>query len=383
MRGVADPAPVHLMGGANISRAGRRYRRAHRLRGRRGVVAVIGTLLALLVFFALFGIFLTQYVPLWMTDNESQFTSQAATSFAQFKEAADSQYILGGPLSVGTAFTISSQGIPLLAQPTEGTLAFLPTTCPGGFYAKGGTPTAPNSLYYGQPITSSYCVFENITLNYGPGATAAAPNYYSQHVPSGVLEMALPNRYYSAQTFYFEDDALVQSQGGIQQILSLPPPLTVSTVGSNTTVATSFLQLYGNASTVIGQGSEQVYSHLRYTQVVSSNGKPLNGGRSLLNMTFEIGTQYPCAWERELNSTMNASGVPYHSGPATGTYAYPATYYNWTNPTTVNTPTLPVSASTCQSSAGGTTVLSLKITNIDYVTVFYAGIQVAVGIGGT
>jgi len=380
VRGVADPGSVHLMGGTNISSAGRRYRRAHRLHHQpRGVVAVIGTLLALLVFFALFGIFLTQYLPLWMADNESQFTSQAATSFANFKEAVDSQYILGGPQSIGTAFTISSQGVPLLAQPTEGTLAFLPTTCPGGFYTKGGSPTPPSNLYVGQPITTGYCVFENITLNYGPGATSTSLNYYSQHVSSGVLEMVLPNRYFTAQTFYFEDDALVQSQGGGQQIIALPPPLNVTTTGGNTTVTTSFLQMYGNASTVIGQGSEQVFSHLRYTQTVASNGFPLNGGRSLLNVTFEIGTQFPCAWQNLLRSTMNVSGIPYSAAGMT----YPATYYNWTNPTTHNTQTIPVASSSCTYSNGATTVLSLKITNVDYATVFYAGVQLAVGIGGT
>ncbi len=387
MRGVVDPAPVHLMGGTYVANAGRRYRRARRrLRGgRRGVVAVIGTLLALLVFFALFGIFLTQYVPLWMTDNEAQFTSQAVTSFANFKQGVDSQYILGGPESVGTAFTISSQGVPLLAQPTEGTLTFLPSTCPGGFYTKGGVPTAPSSLYYGQPVTSSYCVFQNITLNYGPGATAAHPNYYTQHVATGVLEMLLPNRYYNSQTLYFEDDALIQSQGGLQQVVALPPPLNVTTVNGNTSVTTSFLQLAGNASTLIGQGSEQVYSHLSFSQSLSSNGKPLNGGHSLLNLTYEIGTQYPCAWESYLWNLMNTSGVPYYTGATTGIHAYPYTFYNFQDPrASTSTPTIPIAnpVASC-SSVGGTTLLAIDLYNVDYATVFYAGTILTVGVGGT
>ena len=187
---------------------------------------MVGTLLALLVFFALFGIFLTQYVPLWMTDNESQFTAQTATSFAELKEDIDTQYILGGPPTFGSSFTLASNGIPLLAQPTEGTLAFLPTTCPGGFYTKA-TTSSPG--LYGQPASPSYCVFENVTLSVGPGGSGP----YTQHVPSGVLEMLLPNRYYNTQTFYFEDDAVVQSQGGVQQILTFPPPLNVTTINSN------------------------------------------------------------------------------------------------------------------------------------------------------
>ena len=323
---------------------------------------MVGTLLALLVFFALFGIFITQYVPLWMTDNESGFTSEASASFANFKAGVDDQYILNGPPTYGTSFTISSGGVPLLAQPTEGTLLFLPTTCPAGFNtgSSGGTIA-------GQPVHPTYCVFENITLSAGPGGSGL----YSQHVPSGVLEMVLPNRYYSAETFYFEDDAVVQSQGGPQQILALPPPLSVTTVTGNTSVATSFLQLYGNASTVIGQGAEQVFSHLRYSQTVSSNG-----GGTPFTLTFEIGTQYPCAWSHYLQSLMSSSGV------AASHYVINA-WANWTSPASSWTSPTTVPNSACTGGTGQTTVLRLQIQDVNYATVFYAGAQVSLGIGGT
>lgn len=334
------------------------------------MVAVVGTLLALLVFFALFGIFLTQYLPLWMTDNESAFTSEAATSFASFKGAVDSQYVLNGPQSVGTSFTISSQGVPLLAQPTEGTLVFLPTTCPLGFVT-----TAHTGVVVGQPVSQSYCVFENVSLSIGPGGSGL----YTQHVPGGVLEMGLPNRYYNAQTFYFEDDAVIQSQGGAQQIVALPPPFNVTSVGGNTSVSTSFLQLYGNASTVIGQGSDEVYSHLRYSQVVTSNGKPSSPS---FTVTFEIGTQYPCAWKSYLWSLMNGTGVPLrypHVAPTTA-------YYNWMNPANPSAAlnaTNVFPAANCTSHIGATTVLSLTIHNVDFATVFYAGVQIVLGVGGS
>ncbi len=340
-------------------------------------MAVVGTLLALLVFFALFGIFVTQYVPLWMNDNESQFTSQAAASFAQLKQGVDLQYTLDGPATFGTSFTISSGGVPLLAQPTEGTLQFLPTTCPNGFYTKSTTSTAAN---WGQPTNSAYCIFENLTLSFG-GAKQGVPTgiFYTQHVASGVLQMVLPNRYYSAQTLYFEDDAVVQSQGGPQQLMLLPPPLNVTSTSGNTSVSTSFLELYGNQSTVIGQGAEQVYSHLRFAQPVSSHGLAGANGATLLNLTYEIGTQYPCAWQQYLRSMMNVSGVPYSlSG-----LAYPTTYYNWTNALVSSpTATIPVPATACSSSNGATTVLTLRLTNVNFATAFYAGVQLNVGIGG-
>ena len=379
MRGVVDPGPVYRMEGTRATLARRRYLRSRGLhRNRRGVVAVVGTLLALLVFFALFGIFLTQYVPLWMTDNESQFTSDTATSFAQFKADIDQQYLLDGPPVYGTTFTISSQGIPLLAQPTQGSLSFLPTTCPNGFYPKNGTPMDP-----------SYCVFQNISLSVGPGGSSSYFQGYSQHVASGVLQMQLPNRYYNGQTFYLENDADVQSQGGYQQILAIPPPLNVTIVGnpalpgSNTSVTGSFLQLSGNASTVTGQGTQQVYSHLRFSGAISSNGK----GGTPFNLQYEIGTQYPFAWQQYFLSMMNASGL----SPITSSTA-PFYYYNWSEPCYYTTGTWFSSASGhlsyvtptgCATANGRTTDLSLTLMNIDYATFFYAGAQVTMGIGGT
>ena len=378
MHGVDDPVPVYRMGGRNRSYARRRYLRSRRLRGnRRAVVAVVGTLLALLVFFALFGIFLTQYVPLWMTDNESQFTSQTSASFAQFKSNLDQQYLLDGPPTYGTPFTISSQGVPLIAQPTQGTLSFLPTTCPSGFSVSKSTGII------GQPMSPGYCVFQNLTLTVGPGGSGV----YSQHVASGVLQMQLPNRYYNGQTFYFENDAVVQSQGGFQQVLALPPPFNVSTVGgvatvgSNTSVVTSFLQLYGNASTVVGQGTEQVYSHLRFSDTVTSNGR--SGGSSFA-LQYEIGTQYPFAWQRYFLSMMNASGLSPAANPTQPFY-----YYNWSEPCSSSAwfnsvgGLRYVTTNGCTTFNGATTVLNLTLMNVNYATVFYAGAQVALGIGGT
>jgi hypothetical protein len=341
-------------------------------------VAVIGTLLALLVFFALFGIFLTQYVPLWMTDNEAQFTAQASASFAQLKSSIDAQYVLGGPQVYGTPVAISSQGIPLLAQPTEGALEFLPQNCappasatytyPSGFYTKGATgATASN---YGQPVNQSACTFANVTESIGPGGSTA----YSQAIQTGVLEFNLPNRYYSAQEFYLEDDAVIQSQGGGHSVLAVPPPLNITRQGGNTTVWGSLLQLYGNASTVIGQGTEQVYSHLRYTQLVSSNGKLSSGVYTPFTFTFEIGTQFPCAWGAYFNNLIwNASGLPSTSVTLTaGLYSSAsAVHYFATQGTT------------CTSLIGVTHVLTVAISNVNFAQVYVAGVQLGIGVGGT
>ena len=300
-------------------------------------------MLALLVFFALFGIFLTQYLPLWMNDNEAQFTSSVATSFAQYKADVDSQYTLDGPPVLGTPFTTSSQSVPLIAQPTEGSLRFLSQACPAGF-----------SLKTGQPVNTAFCVFENQSMSIGPGGSG--PYYLS--VPTGVLSMQLPNRYYSVEMFQYEADGVVQVQSGIQQFMAFAPPFNVTRLAGNTTVASSFLQLYGNSTTVVAQGSEEVYSHLRYSEYLSSNG---NKASATFTYTFEIGTQYPCAWYRFLSTQLNGSGVP-------------STQYSLTS-----TPT----SYSCFNPSGGTTILTLALTSVNYATLFYAGVQVNIGVGGT
>jgi type II secretory pathway pseudopilin PulG len=369
------------MGGSSSASARRGFRRAHRLRShQRGVVAVIGTLLALLVFFALFGIFLTQYVPLWMTDNEAAYTASAQASFAQLKSAMDAQYVLGGPQSYGTPVVISSDGIPLLAQPTQGSLEFLPQSCPApasktytypsGFYTKGATgATAAN---YGQPVNPAACTFANFTESIGPGGSGT----YSQAVMTGVLQFSLPNRYYSAQTFYLEDDAVIQSQGGGNSVMTVPPPINITRVGGNTTVWGSLLQLYGNSSSVIGTGTEPVYTNLRFTQLVTSNGalSASTGTFTPFTFDFEIGTQYPCAWGSYFNNLLyNQSGLPTSSFTLTsGLYSSAATV------TYFQTQGL-----TCTNSVGATSVLTVTISHVNYAAVYVAGIQVGIGVGAS
>lgn len=345
------------------ARAG--YRRARKLRReRRGVVAVVGTLLSLLVFFALFGIFLTQYLPLWMTENEIQFTDEASASLTLLKSSIDAQYAFGGPQSFGTAFTISSNSVPLLAQPTQGTLEFLPQTCPGGFYAKG--ISGVNSTNFGQPVVPGYCVFYRIAQSPGPGGST----YFNQSVPSGEIQFVLPNRYYTPETFYFEDDAIIQSQGAAYQLMTVPPPLNVTYASGNTSVTSSFLQLFGNTSTVFGQGTQDVYSTLQSHAAVSSNG----GSKStpVITYTFEIGTQNPCAWSTFLTSVISsaeATGLP---SSHVVLHPYKLSGYS----------SLPYTGS-CVSANGATTVLAFQITSVSYTTLYLGSVQITMGVGAS
>jgi hypothetical protein len=323
------------------------------------VVAVIGTLLALLVFFTLFGVFITQYLPLWMIENESAFASQTNLAFSTLKSTIDSQYQFGGPQSVGVPFSLASAGVPLLAQPTQATLEFLPSGCARGFIVPPATGTP------GQPTNQSACIFVNITLTQGPGGSG----FFSQRFATGTIQDLLPNRYYTPVTYYFEDDAVIQSQPGGYQSMAVNPPLNITrTASGNTTITSSMLELYGNASASTGVGSQEIYSHFRYSQVVASSGAYVAANKSYLPFVFkfEIGTQFPCAWSSFLTQTIATSGVG--SRNATLTYT-PSTF----------TPT----PSACSNPNGGTTILTLTVSNVNYVQYYYAGTQISTGVGGT
>ena len=344
------------MGEAPSRTTSTRYRRARRrLRNQRGVVAVIGTLLALLVFFTLFGVFVTQYLPLWMTENEAAFTSQVDLSFSTLKSTVDSQYQLNGPEQIGVPFTMSSANVPLLAQPTEGILEFLPSGCANGFNLTKGANI-------GQPVDNNSCLFVNISLQYGPGGSPS----FSQRIPTGVLQMILPNRYYTPATYFYEDDAVIVSQPGGYQAMVVNPPFNIThTAAGNTTVSTSLLQLYGNATSVVGLGSQDLYSTYRYSQLVQSNGNYTAANMSYLPFTFkfEIGTQYPCAWWGFLQNAVSLSGLP---------------STDWT----LKPATAPTTA-TCSNSAGPTSVITLTVANVNYAQYYWAGVQISTGLGGT
>jgi hypothetical protein len=318
-------------------------------------VAVVGTLLALLVFFALFGVFITQYVPLWMTDNEAALSSQAEAAFAQFKSDVDSQYALGAPPTYGTPFPISSGSVPLLAQATEADLSLVPATCAavGGstFYANG-TPKVPND-----------CIFERVAAATSAANHPTVNNPFSNPIPSELLAEQLPNRYFTPQTFYYEDDALIQVQPGGHQILAIPPPLNITNVGGNISVSSSFVNLVGTPGTITGQGSENVYSGLLTYSTISSVGRFQSATSSALpfNFTYQIGTRNLCAWDGYLSGLLNASGLS-------------ASHYKLTNYTLTST--------ICLNPSQQTYVITLNLININYATVFYAVVQVGLGVGG-
>ena len=279
---------------------------------------MVGTLLSLLVFLALFGIFITQFLPLWMNENEAQFTGQTQASFAGLKSDVDLQATLGAPAVMATPFTMASEGVPLLAQPTPGVLSFIPAQ-PG--------------------------VYANVSVNPGPANSHA----FFQNLSLGVVQMTLANRYYSPQTFEFEDDAVIQSQSAVSQIVLYPPSLAVNATGTQVGVTLTLLQLAGNASQTVSTGTQEVYTHYLYTQSYTSNST-INGVTSVVR----IGTYFPCAWVSFLTSVFANAGAGAH---------------------------LSVNPSTCTTATQVPALVVATISSLASFTLVVAETQIVVGVG--
>jgi hypothetical protein len=271
----------------------RRYRRRRHLqRDSRGVVSVVGTLLSLLVFFALFGIFLTEYVPVWMTENESQWSTAAQTSMAQLQSSLEQQIAFGSPPTYATTFNLQSQGIPLFAQGTQGSLTFLGAA----YYSTLNLSTHPG--YQETPF-----VFLKIAY---PGVAKPLWANYS----TGFVSMNLPNRYYSAQTIQLEDDAVIVSQTATNQYVAYPPFISLTQTSGNFSVAMEVTQLTGNSTSSSYAGTQDMYSHLiGAAPVTFNNSSAVAGFTGGLTITMGVYTHFPCAWWGLFNQTVSRAGL--------------------------------------------------------------------------
>lgn len=342
------------------SRSGFRHSRRLR-RDRRGVVAVIGTLLSLLVFFALFGVFLTQYVPLWMTQNESQLANGLVGSLATLKSGVDDQYLLGDIPSYSVPFTVSSQSVPLFAQPTVATLAYL-AGCTSGFSASG------------TPVTIASCVFQSVAYTDPALSGDPTPHGYGSTAPTNYLAVSVPNRYYPPVGYYFENDGVLGISSTVHQWMVLPPPINVSKTTGNLSIQTSQLVLLGNASSFTSVGSKEVSSHLLARSQVSSVGRFLTASDAARAFTFTMtmGVYGLCGWYNYLeNTTAAALGSP------------GASHGWWLNITSsAGSVTPPLSQATCIAAASSTYDLKLTVLSVNYAVSFVAEASLSFNAGG-
>jgi len=285
-----DLPPQHTSYSANST--GERIKKSPRWDSDEGVAATVGTIMALLVFLAFMGIFTNQFVPVWMSDNESSHMSTAIQQFISLKSSIDvsiSNYpnSLVAPSPIYVPVTLSSAGIPVFAGPTAGILTLSPDML--------SSKTSFNLSYVW--TTDGVHAYKIDSRNDGHAG--------------GYLELYSPNRYFVEQRIIYESGAVILNQSDGEFILA-GPQLQVRNVGlvssPNLVVKMTQVSIEGTNKTIGGTGSKGVTAELQYANTVAYLNNFTNNSDTI---SITINSKHGIAWKNYFNSTMESTGLTY------------------------------------------------------------------------
>jgi hypothetical protein len=283
-----DLPPQHASYSANSTRD--RIKKSPRWDNDNGVAATIGTIMALLVFLAMMGIFTNQFVPVWMSDNESSHMSTAIEQFMNLKSSIDvsiSNYpnSLIAPSPIYVPITLSSAGIPVFAGPTAGILTLLPD------------------------MLSSKTNFNLSYVWTTDGVRAYTIDARNDGHTGGYLELYCPNRYFVEQKMVYEAGAVILNQSDGEFILA-GPQFSVNNVGlvgsPNLVVKLTQVSIEGTNKTIGGTGSKGVTAEMRFADSVAYLNNFTNNSDDL---SITILSKHGIAWKNYFNRTLVAAGL--------------------------------------------------------------------------
>jgi hypothetical protein len=262
-----------------------------------GVAATIGTIMSLLVFLTFMGMFTNQFVPVWMSDNESTHMAIAVTQMVGFKAdidglVADYSNSLLAPAPIVAPITLHASGIPIFAEPTAGILVF-------GHETVAGLPN----------LNVSY-VDDDYTLSPTTGGHAG-----------GYVYLYAPNRYYVEQYLIYEAGAVILNQTDGEFIIS-GPQFSVGDVSGSRVVKLTQVSLYGPNKTVGGTGTKSINAEMMYADTTTFRA---TGGADI---TISIMTLHGPAWQTYFNRALNSSlaGLDYSTDYSISMESYPYEY---------------------------------------------------------
>jgi hypothetical protein len=265
-----------------------------------GVAATVGTIMTILVFLTFLGVFTNQFVPVWMSDNESTHMTEAIQQMVSLKSdidglIADYANTLVATTPIVIPVTLSAPGIPVFAGPTAGILAFSPDT-------PGGRPSF-NTNY-----TSN--------MEADDGHTG------------GEVRLYCPNRYYVEQTVIYEGGAIIINQTDGEFIIS-GIGISVTNYSGHKIVQMTQISLVGMNKTVGGTGAKAVNANLLYASTTVYDDQ---AGTEDIDIT--IVTRHGSAWASYFRKALNSTQADLQYGEGADFYVPDPTFYNF--PGTVN-----------------------------------------------
>jgi hypothetical protein len=248
--------------------------------------------MSLLVLVSLMGIFTNQFVPVWMSDNESTHMSTAIEQFINLKSSIDisisnNPNSLIAPSPIFVPITLSSAGIPVFAGATAGILSLSPDTI-------GQRPSYNLNYTWYSDVSGSPLPYQLTGDNDGHAG--------------GNLDLYCPNRYFVEQHVVYEGGAVILNQTDGEFVIA-GPQLKIKNMGTvsdpNWTIMLTQVTVKGMNNTIAGVGSKGVVANLLFADTTSmSNPTPSD-------LVIDIVSQHGIAWMSYFNRSLNASGMRY------------------------------------------------------------------------
>src|SRR5512137_954506 len=286
--GRMDLSPQYPSYSANST--GDRIKKSPRWGNDEGVAATVGTIMSLLVFISLMGIFTNQFVPVWMSDNESTHMSTVIEQFINLKSSIDisisnNPNSMIAPSPIFVPITLSTAGIPVFAGPTAGVLTMSPNTL-------NRTPYLNLTYTWVSTVSGSPTTYTLSPANDGRSG--------------GSLDLYCPNRYFVEQHIVYEGGAVIlnQSDGGF---VIAGPQLALRNMGTtsspNWTVMMTQVTIEGKNNTIGGTGSKGVVAEVKFADTTSM------GNSTPGDLKIQIASQHGLAWLSYFIRTLSSSGM--------------------------------------------------------------------------
>lgn len=266
----------------------RRFKKAWRLKeSEEGVASVVGTIMALMVFLAFLSLFINQWVPVMMNDNEASHMAMVINQFGNLKQQVDN-LIVNWPNSEGVnmynAVTMNSAGVPLFAAETPGELSLRVTKKTGQF---------------------GYNVGEISLKTVGGRAADPTVNQSS----SGCIRFFSSNRHYVPQSIIYENGALIVSQQEGSSIKGFPD-FTVQKIGSAVSIKMVLVKVMGvdtNVGSYLAGASpvEGINTKMLFVTKDPTTGGVNNYAGNYKNVSFNMTTDNYKGWFSFINSTLS------------------------------------------------------------------------------
>jgi len=255
-------------------------------RNESSIASVVGTIMSLMVFMAFLSLFTTQYVPVWMAENEAQHTDTVLSELGDLRANMD-MLILSDNRETSTysIMTLGSKGVPVFAAPTLGIFTV--------------SPLETNFTTDKQKADAA--VIEIDYFDLGLNATNMVRT-------AGRIELYSPNRYFVQQWSSFENGAIILAQTD-GEWMRTGPSLRIekrdTNPGSALNISFKVISSVGKRMTMTGAQTIGIKAQLMND--VSPDQQMYGNRTRTANMT--VFTNHKQAWREWFNRTLGDSGL--------------------------------------------------------------------------